>query len=110
MSLKQITDVSFNDDTKEGISLVDFYADWCGPCRVLEPMLDELSRYEDVKGKVKFFRLDVDKNPETAKKYDIMSLPSVMIFKDGLEVRKFVGTVGAGAYLNVLKEILKQNA
>ncbi|KYH28857.1 MULTISPECIES: thioredoxin [Clostridium] len=69
--------------------LVDFWAPWCGPCRMLGPVIEELS--EDMGDKVKFFKMNVDENPEIASKYRISSIPNVMIFKNGEVVENMVG-------------------
>ena len=69
--------------------LVDFWADWCGPCRMVAPIVDELA--EEYDGRINFFKLDVDQNPKTATKYGIMSIPTLLIFKNGEPVSNIVG-------------------
>lgn len=69
--------------------LVDFWAPWCGPCRMLGPVIEELS--EDMANEAKFFKINVDENPEIASKYAISSIPNVMIFKNGEVVENMVG-------------------
>lgn len=69
--------------------LVDFWAPWCGPCRMLGPVIEELS--QDMENKAKFFKINVDENPEIASKYSVSSIPNVMIFKDGEVVENMVG-------------------
>ena len=69
--------------------LVDFWAIWCGPCRMVAPVVEELA--EEYEGKVTFAKLDVDQNPRTASKYGIMSIPSLIIFKDGSPISNIVG-------------------
>ena len=69
--------------------LVDFTADWCGPCRMVAPIVEELA--EEYDGRVSFAKLDVDQNPKTASKYGIMSLPTLLIFKNGNPVSNIVG-------------------
>ncbi len=69
--------------------LVDFWAEWCGPCRMVAPIVEELAvEYE---GRVSFTKLDVDQNPKTASKYGIMSIPTLLIFKDGNPISNIVG-------------------
>ena len=69
--------------------LVDFWAAWCGPCRMVAPVVEELA--EEFEGKVAFAKVDVDRNPKTASQYGIMSIPSLIIFKDGAPVSNIVG-------------------
>ena len=69
--------------------LVDFWADWCRPCKMIAPILDELS--EEYSDKISFVKLDVDQNPRTAAKYRIMSIPTLLIFKNGEPVSNIVG-------------------
>ena len=71
--------------------LVDFWAEWCAPCKMVAPVLDDLSMEYD--GKVKFTKVDVDTNPETAMKYGIRSIPTLLVFKGGSPVDQVVGAV-----------------
>lgn len=73
--------------------VVDFFAAWCGPCRMLSPVLESVS--EDYAGKVKFFKLDTDKATETSIKYGVMSIPTLILFKNGNVSAKSVGALGA---------------
>ncbi len=83
--------------------LVDFFATWCGPCRMLSPVLESLE--EDYEDKVKFVKLDVDEAGDIAKDYSVMSIPTLIIIKNGEEVAKQVGAMGAEA----LEEWLDEN-
>ena len=74
-----------------GLVLVDFGADWCGPCRMMEPAVAELAR--DYAGRVKVAALDVDANPETAARYNVRSLPTFLLFRDGRPVDQVIGAV-----------------
>lgn len=78
---------------KSKVAIVDFYADWCGPCQALKPVLEKLS--EDLKGKVAFGKINVDHNRETAGKYGIMSIPTLIIFKNGKLADRLVGAMPA---------------
>lgn len=69
--------------------LVDFYADWCGPCKMLSPIIEELA--EELKDKVKMAKLDIDQNKEITVKYGVMSVPTMILFKDGKEEKRIVG-------------------
>ena len=88
-----VTDQDFQKEVldTEGVTVVDFWAEWCGPCRVQGPIIDKLA--EEFKGnsKIKFMKLDVDANPETASKYQILSIPSLLFFKGGERVDGFIG-------------------
>ena len=95
-----ITDETFDDTTKNGIVLLDFYADWCGPCRMLTPVLEEIA--EDLQGKVTIAKLDIDTQTKTASKFEVSSVPTMIIFNGGKEVERIIGLRDA----ETLKEIL----
>ena len=79
--VKEISESEFKDAVKEGVSVVDFSATWCGPCQMLKPVFQEVS--SDFEGKVKFFSVDVDSAPDLSRELGIMAVPSLFIFKDG---------------------------
>jgi len=83
--------------------VVDFYADWCGPCKMAAPIIDELSG--EYKGKVKIVKMDVDSNRETPMKYQVMSIPTVIAFKNGEEVEKKIGFGGREGYVDLIKKV-----
>ncbi|MCY9807330.1 thioredoxin [Lentilactobacillus senioris] len=84
----ETTDKTFVDDTAKGVTLTDFWATWCGPCRMQSPVVEELS---EEMSDVKFTKMDVDENPETASSFGIMSIPTLMVKKDGQVVDTIVG-------------------
>jgi len=88
---QDITDQTFEQEVMnyEGVALVDFWAPWCGPCQIQGPILEELSK--EVENKAKITKLNVDENPETAQKFGIMSIPTLILFKEGKEVEKVMG-------------------
>jgi thioredoxin 1 len=86
--MKIIDKKEFEETIKEGVTLVDFFATWCGPCKMLGPVLEELS---DEITDVKFVKIDVDEEPELAEKFGIMSIPSVFLFKNGEVAGSFLG-------------------
>jgi len=92
----ELNDDTFVDTAKEGFVLVDFWAPWCGPCRMVSPVIEELSR--DYAGTVKVGKLNVDDNPQTAMRFRVMSIPTVMLFKDGQPVETIVGAMPKSAY------------
>jgi thioredoxin 1 len=98
----QTTDATFEKDVlnSEIPVLVDFWAPWCGPCQILGPIIDELS--EKVAAKAKVVKINVDENPQTAMKYGIRGIPTVMIFKNGQVSHQLVGVRPEEAYLEAL--------
>ncbi|MCD7032842.1 thioredoxin [Metabacillus sp. GX 13764] len=89
MAITHVTDQNFAAETGEGVVLVDFWAPWCGPCKMIAPVLEELD--QEIGDKVKIVKLDVDENQETAGKYGVMSIPTLLVFKNGEAVDKTVG-------------------
>ncbi len=87
----EFTDAAFESEVLQSSEpvLVDFWAPWCGPCRQIAPLIDELA--VQYTGKVKIGKVNVDENPETATKYDIMNIPTLLLFKDGQVAERFVG-------------------
>jgi thioredoxin 1 len=96
------SDVSFKKDVIESAEpvLVDFWAPWCGPCRMVGPIIERVG--EKVAGKAKVYKLNVDENPVTSSQYGITGIPTVIIFKNGQVVREFVGVQPEQVYLNAL--------
>ena len=90
MAVKAVNSQNFQDEVlnHKGVVFVDFYADWCGPCRISAPIVEELS--EEMPN-VKFVKVDVETNQDLAQKYGIFSIPTFMIFKDGQKLHQFVG-------------------
>src|SRR5271170_673648 len=87
----KVTDATFDQDVLKASEpvVVDFWAEWCGPCKMIAPALEEISKSLD--GKVKIVKLNVDENPGTAAKFGIMSIPTLMLFKDGQLASRQVG-------------------
>ncbi|MDQ8416404.1 thioredoxin [Enterococcus faecium] len=85
-----ITDKTFNEETDKGFVLIDFWATWCGPCRMQAPILDQLEQEYDEE-EFRIAKMDVDENPETPQQFGIMSIPTLMLKKDGQVVEKAVG-------------------
>ena len=86
---------------------VDFWAEWCGPCRMVGPAVEQLSKI--LEGKVKTVKLNVDENQEIAVKYGIHSIPSLLLFKDGKEIARTVGAAPKEAYQKFIEESLTKN-
>ena len=93
MAALEVTDDSFSNEVlnSELPVLVDFWAEWCGPCKMVSPIVEELSN--DYDGKIKVTKLDVDSNPQTAANYGIRGIPTLLMFKDGSAVDQIVGAV-----------------
>src|SRR3989338_2580904 len=105
MAVALINKDTFQKEVLEdkGVVFIDFYADWCAPCRVTSPIIDELSNEIT---NIKFLKVDVDKNPELAQQYSIFSIPTFMIFKDGKPVTQFVGAMVKEGFLNEIKKAI----
>ena len=103
MSMLTFEEKNFEEEVlkAEGKVLVDFYADWCGPCRMMSPVIDDIAKELD--GKVKVGKVNVDNNQELAIKYDVMSIPTIMVFEKGNPVKTFVGVTDKQEILDVLK-------
>ncbi|WP_261750545.1 thioredoxin [Streptococcus pyogenes] len=86
----EVTDATFVEETKEGLVVIDFWATWCGPCRMQAPILEQLSQEID-EDELKILKMDVDENPETARQFGIMSIPTLMFKKDGEVVKQVAG-------------------
>ncbi len=85
----EVTDASFNETIQSGVALVDFWAPWCGPCRTQGPIIDKVA--QDYEGKATVGKLNVDDNPDTAAKFGVMSIPTLIVFKDGEKVEQLTG-------------------
>lgn len=87
--IANISDNNFQDTIKEGLVLVDFWAPWCGPCKILGPVLEEMD--EIFNGKLTIAKMNVDENQITPQRFEIMSIPTMILFKDGQPVEKMMG-------------------
>ena len=101
---KAITDATFEAETKEGLVLVDFWATWCGPCRMQAPILEQLSQ-ELSEDELKILKMDVDENPETARAFGIMSIPTLLLKKDGQVVKQVAGVHTAAQIKAIVAEL-----
>ncbi len=101
-----LTDQSFKQEVLESKVpvVVDFWAPWCAPCRIVSPTIDELAK--EYEGKVKVGKLNVDDNPQTASQYAIMSIPTIMIFKNGQSVKTMIGVQSKENYKKEIEAIL----
>ena len=104
MAIVNATDQTFNEEVSECTVLVDFWATWCGPCKMIAPVLEELD--SEMGDDVKIVKLDVDENQETAQKFGVMSIPTLILFKNGEQVDQAHGYQPKDA----LKEFVTKNA
>ncbi len=102
----EFTDSNFKEEAldKEGVAVVDFWAEWCGPCRLVGPVIDDLSK--DYEGKATVGKVNVDNNPEISMKYGVRSIPTILFLKNGEVVDKHVGTATKQTLANKLEAIL----
>ena len=105
-NVTHLTDATFAETigSADKPVLVDFTAAWCGPCKMISPILDELS--VEQADKLQIAKIDVDENPQTTLKYDVMSMPTLILFKDGIPERKLIGARGKNHLLNELSDVL----
>ena len=102
-----LTKSSFDSALAENsLVFIDFYADWCGPCRMMAPVIEELSK--DLEGKVKVAKVNVDEENEIAGRFQIFSIPTFILFKDGKEAERIIGGVGKNGLLEKINRYLKQ--
>ncbi|MBV8929910.1 MAG: thioredoxin [Mycobacteriaceae bacterium] len=101
-----VTDDSFADDVLSSNHpvLVDFWATWCGPCKMVAPVLEEIAT--DKAGELTVAKLDVDANPDTARRFQVISIPTMILFRDGEPVKRIVGAKGKAALLRELGDAL----
>jgi len=100
----ELTNKEFEDFTNEGIVLIDFFAEWCMPCVMMGPVIDDLC--DEFSGKVKFGKVNVDDNSELASKFKISSIPNFILFKDGKVVEQIVGSMNQEELGNVIKDYI----
>ena len=93
--MKHLTDANFNEEIRKGVTLVDFHANWCGPCRMLAPVLEQVAK--EIKGKASIAKIDIDSEQKTASQFQITSIPTLILFKDGKEVNRLIGLRNAEA-------------
>ena len=101
-----VTDDSFSDDVLSSSTpvLVDFWATWCGPCKMVAPVLEEIAGENGEK--ITVAKLDIDENPNTARDYQVMSIPTLILFKDGAPVKRIFGAKGKAALLRELADVV----
>jgi len=103
-SVTELSGKEFDNFTKEETVLVDFYADWCMPCVMMAPVMEELSK--KFKGKIKFGKVNIEDNQELAQKFNVSSIPNFILFKDGKQADQFVGSRSIEDFEEKLKKHL----
>ncbi len=105
-NITTLTDTNFNEEVKgaDGPVLVDFWAEWCGPCKMIAPILEEIAT--DHAGKIRIAKLNVDDAPATAQEFQVMSIPTLILFKDGEVQKRIVGARGKGQLLEEISAFL----
>ena len=103
--IESLSSTEFETQIKNGVTLVDFGASWCAPCRMQRPAIEQLAVQHF--GKAMFAEVDVDENRQTAMKFGIMSIPTIIIFKDGKEIQRFVGLQPANALSLAIEKALQ---
>jgi thioredoxin 1 len=104
--ISTLSQATFDEEigAADGPVLVDFWAEWCGPCHKIAPILDEIATEQG--GKLRIAKLNVDENPEIARRFDVMSIPTMIVFKDGAPDKRLVGARGKGQILQELSDYL----
>jgi thioredoxin 1 len=105
-NINALSDATFDEviGSADGPVLVDFWAEWCGPCKMVAPVLDEIAQEHGEK--VQITKLNVDDNPDIARRFGVMSIPTMIVFKDGEPAKRLVGAKGKGQLLEELSEYL----
>ncbi len=102
MALIHLENENYDELIKEGIVVVDFFATWCGPCKMLGPIIEKLGNSIN---NVKFIKVDVDKHEELARRYGVMSIPTIIFFKDGKEVTKRIGFIPEEGIKEIISDL-----
>lgn len=105
-SVRTVDDSTFDEEIGSATSpvLVDFWAEWCGPCKMIAPILEEIAKEHD--GSLKVLKLNVDDAPSTAQRFQVMSIPTLILFKAGVEAKRIVGAKPKGALLDEVTPFL----
>ena len=102
--VKKFTDGNFDEVTKDGVVLVDFWAEWCGPCRQIAPAVDEIAA--EYEGRAVVGKVNIDHHPHIASQYGIRSIPNLLLFSNGKVQQQIVGAVGKGELIEAINKLL----
>jgi thioredoxin 1 len=105
-NVKTLSDSTFTEEIGAATEpvIVDFWAEWCGPCKMIAPVLDEIAAEHE--GKISIAKLNVDDNPKVARDFEVMSIPTLIVFKDGQPAKRLIGAKGKGQLLDELADFL----
>ncbi len=105
-NIAELSDATFNEEIQSSTEpiLVDFWAEWCGPCKMIAPILEEIATEQA--GKIRIAKLNVDDNPEVARRFEVMSIPTLIVFQNGEPQKRLVGAKGKGQLLEELSTFL----
>ena len=104
-NIKYLNDENFNSTIEsDGVTVVDFYADWCGPCRMIAPIMEELAG--EMQGKVTIAKLDIEQAQQATSDFQVMSIPTIIIFKKGKELKRIVGVKDKGSLKDLINSTL----
>lgn len=96
----EINDFNKQILNSKGFTIIDFWATWCGPCKIFGPIFEKVSKKID---DIKFYKMNVDQNKDIAKKYGVMSIPTIIFFKDGIEIKRNIGVLNEEELVNFIK-------
>jgi thioredoxin 1 len=105
-AIATLSDATFDEEVKGATEpvLVDFWAEWCGPCKMIAPILEEIASEQS--GKLRIGKLNVDDNPDIARRFEVMAIPTLILFKDGEPAKRIVGAKGKNQLLEEVREFL----
>lgn len=98
---KELGKKNFDDFISEGDAVIDFWAEWCAPCKILKPIFERVAK--EIGGKIKFGKVNIDEGREIAERFGVMSIPTVIFFKDGKMVERFSGCIEKKKFIDLIK-------
>ncbi len=103
MAVEHLTDSNFTEKVDNGVVLVDFFATWCGPCKMLSPVIEEIA--DECDGSFAVYKVDIDEAQDVAMDYGIMSVPTLIVFKNGVEAERMIGVQPKATVLDTVKQL-----